>query len=160
MTRRVGSLGCAIYGAPAFAEGRTLPMAPADLAILPWLGFVEEQQHYVTMRWLQEQMRGRPPAARLMRTDLMIAAAVGGIGVAVLPCFLGDPEPGLVQLSTPIEALRADYWAIAHPDLSRNPSVRTVATWISDCFRSAERAPEPASVPLRSGIRERTVPGT
>jgi len=147
VTRRVGSLGCAIYGAPGFADGRALPLAGGDVATLPWLGFVEEQEHYVTMRWLQEQMRGRPPVARLMRTDLMIAAATGGIGVAVLPCFLGDAEPGLVQLSAPIEALRADYWAIAHPDLSRNLSVRTVATWISDCFRKAERAPGAAAGP-------------
>ena len=142
LTRRVGSLGCAVYGAPGFADGRALPLAPADVATLPWLGFVEEQQHYVTMRWLREQVRDRPPAARLMRTDLMIAAAAGGIGVAVLPCFLGDAQPELMRLSAPIEALRADYWAIAHPDLSRNPSVRAVASWIVEAFQALERGPQ------------------
>lgn len=141
LTRRVGSLGCAVYGAAGFADGRALPLGPADLVTLPWLGFVEEQEHYVTMRWLREQMRDRPPAARLMRTDLIIEAATGGIAVAVLPCFLGDTAPGLVRLSAPIEVLRADYWAITHPDLSRNPSVRMVTAWITDCFRAADRAP-------------------
>lgn len=138
LTRRVGSVGCAIYGNSGFADGRPLPLAAADLATLPWLGFVEEQQHYATMRWLRERMRDRPPAARLMRTDLMVAAAAGGIGVAVLPCYLGDPAPDLVRLSAPIEALRADYWVIANRELSRNPAVRTTMAWIADCFRAAE----------------------
>jgi DNA-binding transcriptional LysR family regulator len=140
LTRRVGALGCAVYGARAFAEARALPLSAADLAALPWLGFVEEQEHYVTMRWLRERMRGRPPAARLMNTDLMLVAAKDGIGAALLPCFLGDAAPGLARLSAPIEELRADYWAIVHPDLSRNPSVRTVAAWITECFRATESA--------------------
>lgn len=139
LTRRVGSIGCAVYGAAGFAEGRVLPLDPGDIASLPWLGFVEEQQHYVTMRWLREQMRGRPPVARLMRTDLMVDAAVSGIGVAVLPVFLGDSAPALVRLSAAIEPLRADYWAVAQRDLARNASVRAVTAWVADCFRAAEQ---------------------
>jgi DNA-binding transcriptional LysR family regulator len=138
VTRRVGSLDCAVYGAAVLGFGRALPLAPADLASLPWIAFAEEQEHYATMRWLREQMRDRPPAARLMRTDLMIEAAAGGVGVAVLPCFLGDVVPNLVRLSAPVDALRADYWVMTHPDLSRNPSVRAVTVWITDCFRAAE----------------------
>lgn len=139
LTRRVGSLDCAIYGAPGFADGRALPLVSADLASLPWIAFAEEQEHYATMRWLREHVRDRPPAARLMRTDLMIEAATSGIGVAVLPCFLGDAVSALVRLSAPVDALRADYWVITSPDLSKNPSVRAVAAWITDCFRMAER---------------------
>ena len=138
ITRRVGSLSCAIYGTTAFADGRALPLARSDLVSLPWLGFIEEQEHYVTMRWLREHMRDRPAAARLMNTDLMVVAATDGIGVAVLPCFIGEATEGLVRLSAQIEPLRADYWVVMHPNLARNPSVRTVVAWILDCFRKAE----------------------
>lgn len=61
-------MGCAVYGAPGFAQDRALPLVASDLATLPWLGFVEEQRHYVAMRWLRGHMRGSPPAARPMRT--------------------------------------------------------------------------------------------
>lgn len=145
LTRRVGSLDCAIYGATQFSDGRVLPLSPADLVTLPWLGFVEEQEPYVTMRWLRTQMRDRPPAARLMRTDLMIEAAATGIGVAVLPCFLGNAASSLVRLSPPITELRADYWVITHPDLSQNPSVRAVTVWITECFQAAEFVPNNGS---------------
>ncbi|WP_282606092.1 LysR family transcriptional regulator [Pelagibius sp. Alg239-R121] len=142
LTRRAGSISCALYGVAAFAEGRTLPLAPRDLSTLPWLGFVEEQEHYVTMRWLRTQMRDRPPAARLMNINLMTVAATEGIGVAVLPVFLGNSLPGLVRLSAPIEELRADYWTITHPDLSRNTSVRTVINWIINCFQTSGHKPD------------------
>ena len=142
LTRRVGSVSSAIYGTKAFAENRPLPLAPADLATLPWLGFVEEQEHYVTMHWLRAQMRDRPPAARLMNTDLMTVAAASGVGIAVLPCFLGNSTPSLVRLSAPIEALRADYWTVTHPDLSRNRSVRAVVDWIINCFQTAGHKPD------------------
>lgn len=138
LTKRVGSISCAIYGSMTFADGRSLPLAHTDLVTLPWLGFVDEQEHYVTMCWLREQMRDRPPAARLTNTDLMTMAAAAGVGVAVLPCFLGNSALGVERLSAPIEALSADYWIVTNPDLSRNSSIRAVVDWISRCFRTVE----------------------
>ena len=139
LTRRVGSVDSAVYGTPTFAEGRTLPLSDADLATLPWLGFVEEQERYVTMRWLRQQMRDRPPAARLMNSDLMTVVAASGVGVAVLPCFVGDSVEGLLRLTAPIEALRGDYWTVIHPDLAHNASVRAVTEWIVSCFSTLEQ---------------------
>ncbi|MEQ9126257.1 MAG: LysR substrate-binding domain-containing protein, partial [Alphaproteobacteria bacterium] len=148
ITRRIGSVSSAVYGAPRFAEGRALPLAQSELAALPWLGYVEAQDHYVTMRWLQARMRGRRPASRLMRTELIAAAAVTGVGVGVLPQFLAREWPGLLRLTDPIEELRADYWAVVHPDLARSPAIRTVLAWMAGCFRLAEYgATEAASQP-------------
>ncbi|WP_168193190.1 LysR family transcriptional regulator [Rhodophyticola sp. CCM32] len=135
LTRRVGSVGCAVYGHESYARARALPLSRDDLRTLPWLAFVEEQSHYVTMGWLQDLMRGRPPASRLMNTDLMLAAAASKTGIAVLPCFKGDASPDLMRLSEEIDALRAEYWTIIQPDLARNTAVRVVSDWIVQCFR-------------------------
>lgn len=43
VTRRVGSLDCAVYGAVGFGYGRALPLAPADLASLPWIAFARSR---------------------------------------------------------------------------------------------------------------------
>lgn len=138
LTRCVGSINCAIYGSLEFAEGRTLPLSDAELTTLPWLGFVEEQEHYITMRWLRKRMKDRPPVARLMNTDLMVVAATAGVGTAVLPCFIGGAVSELRQLSPSIDSLRAEYWIVVHPDLSQSPSIRSVIDWIVSCFRQAD----------------------
>ncbi len=134
ITRRVGSVSVAVYGLPVFSEGRTIPLSDADLSTLPWLGFVEEQEHYITMRWLRRMMKDRPPSERLMNTDLMIAAASAGAGVAVLPCFKGEAALGLSRLTAPIEELQADYWVVINPDLARNTAIRSAVDWIIRCF--------------------------
>lgn len=139
ITRRVGSVGCAVYGTNSFAGSRALPLSRADLATLPWLGFIEEQEHYITMDWLRTLMRDRPPAARMMNADLMTAAAAQEVGVAVLPCFMGNTQPNLRRLSEEIESLRAEYWTVIQPDLAKNASVRAVVDWIVECFRIMER---------------------
>ena len=141
--RRVGSVRSAVYGTPEFADGRSLPFDPSDLVTLPWLGFVAEQEHYITMRWLRAHMRDRAPAARLMNSDLLAAAAATGAGLAVLPCFLGDRYAPLMRLTAPIEALQADYWVSIHSDLARNTAIRAASDWILRCFRRLENNEEP-----------------
>ena len=89
------------------------------------------------MHWLRETMHDCPPVARMVNTDLMTAAATEGVGVAVLPCFIGDKIAGLVRISEQIEVLRADYWTLIQPDLAKNPSVRVIADWIVESFRHA-----------------------
>ncbi|WP_107496464.1 LysR family transcriptional regulator [Thalassobius sp. I31.1] len=142
LTRRIGAIECAFYGAPKFLQGQAAPLSDSELSALPWLGFVEEQENYVTMRWLQHFMKGRRPAARMMNTDLMLAATSSGFGAAVLPCFVADQVQGIVRLSSTIKELRADYWIKINPDLAQNPSIRLVALWITECFRAVRMAPE------------------
>ncbi|MCG8491293.1 MAG: LysR family transcriptional regulator [Sneathiellales bacterium] len=140
VTRRVGSVNVAVYGAQTYSHHRALPLSLSELAILPWLGFTSEQEHYVTMKWLKNTMRDRPPVARLENTDLMAAAAAAGIGVAVLPCFMGDSHQGLVRLSGFIDTLQADYWTLVQQDFSNTPAIRKTITWIVECFRTLEMA--------------------
>lgn len=138
LTRRVGAIEVALYGAPALLGIRTAPLPDADLAALPWLSFIEEQQHYVTMRWMQDFMDGKAPSARMMNSDLMLTAAQNGVGVAILPCFMGDAAPGLVRLSNKLSELRAEYWIKVNSDLAQNQSIRLVSIWITECFRDIE----------------------
>ncbi len=135
---RIGSIACAVYGQEPFSDGRALPLDRADLAALPWLTFIAEQQHYSVMNWITGLIGDRPAAARMSRSDQMAAAVAAGAGVAVLPCFLGNGLPGVRRLSPEIAELRADYWVVARPELSGNPSVRSVAGWIATCFHAAQ----------------------
>lgn len=133
--RRVGTVENAIYGLPKFAESQALPLTDEALSVLPWLGFTRQQDHYVTTAWLTRVMRGRAPSARLMNSDLMVAAAKRGAGVAVLPTFKGDDCPELMRLTGLIAPLSAEYWVKIPKHIGRNPSIRAVMAWIIDCFR-------------------------
>ena len=52
-------------------------------------------------------------------------AARAGIGVALLPCYLGDGEPGLERaLADPVAELATELWMVTHRDLRSTARVR------------------------------------
>jgi DNA-binding transcriptional LysR family regulator len=82
--------------------------------------------------WLE----ARVPEARLVLETgsllVQLAAARAGLGVAVLPCYLADPEPGLVRLLPPIEGLRPELWLVTHEDLRRTARIRAAMEVLGD----------------------------
>jgi DNA-binding transcriptional LysR family regulator len=56
------------------------------------------------------------------------------VGVAVLPCYLADGDPGLMRVRSRIARLDAPHWLIVHRDLRRVPAVRAIMDWIAHSF--------------------------
>lgn len=46
---------------------------------------------------------------------LLLAAVCEDIGLACLPCYLGEPEPSLVSVLDLAPELGADLWILRHP---------------------------------------------
>ncbi|HEY9344139.1 MAG TPA: LysR family transcriptional regulator, partial [Inquilinus sp.] len=49
--------------------------------------------------------------------------ARAGIGLAALPCYLGDATDGLVRIATPTVPEEAALWVLTHEDLRRTARV-------------------------------------
>jgi DNA-binding transcriptional LysR family regulator len=64
----------------------------------------------------------------------VIAEAVCmGLGIALLPTYVGDPHPGLVRCPKPDLRHGADFWLLSHRDLRDNARLRTAR----DCITRA-----------------------
>ncbi len=57
---------------------------------------------------------------KIMSGSLQVKACELGFGIAVLPCFLGDPNPNLVRIPPFITEAKYDLWILLHPDLKKN----------------------------------------
>ena len=69
------------------------------------------------------------------RTNSLLAlraAARAGMGVAALPCYLGDPDRALRRVHIPIADMEVSLWLLTHPDLRRVARVRTVLDYVAD----------------------------
>jgi DNA-binding transcriptional LysR family regulator len=53
-----------------------------------------------------------------------------GLGVAVLPCFLGDNESGLVRMLEPRDDMSLDLWLLIHPDLRHTARVKVLMQYL------------------------------
>ena len=98
----------------------------------------------------------------------MLAAAQAGLGIALLPCYLGDSAAGLLRIVLPDEPRRG-IWLTVHRDLQHSPRVCAVldafASMLAadaDMLRgdvvaapTAVEAPKPAppELPNKRGLR-------
>jgi DNA-binding transcriptional LysR family regulator len=127
---RVGPLAVTAYAAPAL-------LAAADPASLPWIGWGGTLGPKAEEYWLQDRIR--PGAIALRCNDFRDrhSAVRAGMGAALLPCFLGDPDPSLVRVLDPPADLRSDLWVMSHPDLRRSPRVGLLTRHLAKGLRLA-----------------------
>ena len=116
--RRISGIAFAIYGPSAGPGG------DADLAAATWVVPDDSLAGTSVARWLRA---ARPDVRVAARADLFVAmreAARAGLGIAVLPCYLGDLSPDLRRLRPPVADLATELWVLTHPDLRRTARVR------------------------------------
>ncbi len=102
--RAVAQLGFAVYAAPGVTD--------------PWLGLAGPLVRSRAAQWLA----ARGPLARMGASSdsflALRAMAVEGMGLAVLPCVLGDAEPRLERQGAPIPEAAVPIWVAAPAALS------------------------------------------
>jgi len=124
--RRLAGVAVGVYG----AAGGDPDVEDAD-----WIGWEDETYNRM-------MIAARFPAARIRhRTDHMptiAAMARAGLGLVVLPCYVGDTDPGLCRVvPEPADDHIMDLWVLTHPDLRAAARVRAVTEFIADCVTAA-----------------------
>lgn len=75
--------------------------------------------------WLREHVPEGRVVYRASSIMNQLAAARAGVGLALLPCYLGDVDPGLARaFGTPIRELTRELWIVTHADLRKTARVR------------------------------------
>jgi DNA-binding transcriptional LysR family regulator len=136
--RRVGRVAVALYAARDHRATRGYH-EPADLARLAFIGLRADPESRQS-RWLDGIAAGAATTLRLSELPLRLAAVRQGLGASLLPCFLGDREPGLCRLLPPPAELVEDVLLLVHQDLKELPPVRDVAAALVELFRGEAAA--------------------
>lgn len=112
--RRVGRIAQAVY-APCESD--------TEADELPWVGPDAHLGYPALEAWMRRQGVDENVGYRVDSMFGMLAAVRSGLGQGVLPCYLGDAEPGLRRRGEPIDELATDLWLLTHPDLRRTARV-------------------------------------
>ncbi len=124
--RKLAGVAWTAYGACAYLEAHGGSISrPEDLGRHPLIGWDETAAGILAAEWIA---RVAPDEAFVYRTGSLVnqfVAAKAGIGLAVLPCYLGDGEPDLARaLPEPIPELESELWIVTHADLKSTARVR------------------------------------
>ena len=124
--RKLADVAWAFYASRSYldANGGAVDR-PGELARHAMIGWEEAATGIQAADWLG---RALPPVAFVYRTNSLInqlGAAGAGMGVALLPCYLGDRQPDVVRaMPEPVAGLTGELWIVTHADLKRTARVR------------------------------------
>ena len=131
--RRLGRVEFAVYGAPAMVEGRPEARDERRFGQCDCVAFSPSAESVPSASWLEQRLH-RAAVLRCSAPRPVLDAALAGIGLCVLPCFIGDGEPGLARASGPIPELAHEQWLVSHDDDRHNPPIRRVADRLFHLF--------------------------
>jgi DNA-binding transcriptional LysR family regulator len=123
--RKLADVAWTVYGSRGYLEAQGALASPVDLKGHPLIGWEAGATGINAAEWLNGIA---PDPAFVYRTSSLVNqlhAAKAGIGLAVLPCYLGDLEPELARaLPDPVPELALELWIVTHSDLKRTARVR------------------------------------
>jgi DNA-binding transcriptional LysR family regulator len=134
--RRIAKIAFAIYGSSQYLSRRR---KTDDLAGHQWVGPDDSLADTSVARWMRSEL---PESEIVLRADSLLAmreAARAGLGLAALPCYLGDTSPGLMCVHRPIAAMQTTLWILTHEDLRRTARIRAFTEFAAKAF--ARRRP-------------------
>jgi DNA-binding transcriptional LysR family regulator len=134
--RRIAKIAFAIYGSSQYLSRRR---KTDDLAGHQWVGPDDSLADTSVAQWMRSEL---PESEVVLRADSLLGmreAARAGLGLAALPCYLGDTSSGLVCVHRPIAAMQTMLWILTHEDLRRTARIRAFTEFAAKAF--ARRRP-------------------
>ncbi len=125
--RRMCSMMTTIYGSTDYLVRQT----EGTIENHTWLLPDESLMQLPIIKWLD---RNYPKATLGLRCNTLpglYEAVIHGLGVAALPCFLGDPDTRLNRILPLDDELASELWLLTHPDLRRTARVRALMDFLT-----------------------------
>lgn len=127
---RLAPVTLASYVATAHAES----LAPEHDGTAPrWVSFDDRKMQDAMIA--DSSYRHIPVWGSFSTFELLVRAACEGLGLVMLPTYVGDREPALRRLARPDLRHMGDLWLLSHPDLRDNARLRAIRAFIADAMR-------------------------
>jgi len=127
--KRVGTVSSAIYGSSDYLE-----KLHAEGAEPRWLGVDCCDFH----RTWTKQICGERERRFVVDDTLLTQAALReGMGISILPCFMGDLDPRLARYSDPPK-WDLNLWILLHPDLKRTARVLAFRDYMTRAIQAQQ----------------------
>lgn len=109
---------------------------------LPAIGWSKEAMNIRAADWVASTVPSDRVVYRSASLVNQLVAVRAGMGAALLPCYLGDPEPELRRINEPVAAVRGELWIVTHADLRRTARVRAFLDLVGNGLARCRQAIE------------------
>jgi DNA-binding transcriptional LysR family regulator len=129
IARKLGRFGFGLYGAPDY-----LKETPAHA--FAFIAYDKAMDDSPQQKWLKTVIGNHDIVLRTNDLENQMAAARSGIGLCVLPHFLGDADTRLQRHIAAPGTVGRDIWLLVHRDLRRAAAIRAVMEFLGECVKT------------------------
>jgi DNA-binding transcriptional LysR family regulator len=131
--KRIGRVSFAIYGSVEYCASHPDAFADSRYTSCDWVLPSVAGGTGTSSFWLRQRIGGRA-ALTCDSPQAVLEATAAGVGLCILPVFIGSLEPRLQQCSLPIESIEHTQWLVKHQDDGNLAHVRKVFRKIETLF--------------------------
>jgi DNA-binding transcriptional LysR family regulator len=102
----------------------------AALEQLPFVVLSDASREMPERKWMISLANRRAPAVEASSTVVLRAAVSAGLGVGVLPCYVGDALAGVTRIKMGPASPREGIYLISHPTQSKLARCRVVSDFL------------------------------
>jgi DNA-binding transcriptional LysR family regulator len=131
--RKLAVAGWSAYASQSYVAAHGIPSPITNLSQHNVIAFNDSLSKVPGALWLEAHGRAANVVLRSGSIPAAWNAALGGLGIAIVPCFLAEREDTIVRLTPELLGTR-DIFLVVHPDLTRVARVRVVMDFLVDRF--------------------------
>jgi DNA-binding transcriptional LysR family regulator len=139
ISRKIGECAIHVYVSKNYAKQSGIPKTGDELRTHRFVSYITEMVTIESVRWLEEIV---PDPNVVFASNSIIAqahAAVSGVGLVVLPTFVGGQTGSLFRVLPDESVVFRPIWLSVTRDQSELPSIRSATAIITELF-AADRA--------------------
>jgi DNA-binding transcriptional LysR family regulator len=99
VTKKLADVGSSLYASESYLREHPQPLQLEDLTGHVLIGYDQALASTPAAAWIEQQAPRAPVVLRSRELVDMTSAAMSGVGIALLPCMLGDVVPQLRRLT-------------------------------------------------------------
>jgi DNA-binding transcriptional LysR family regulator len=131
--RKLAAAGWSAYASHGYVALHGIPVPITDLTNHDIIAFNDSLANTPGALWLEPYGKRANIVLRSGSIPAAWNAALGGLGIAVVPCFVAAREETMVRLTPEVLGSR-DIMLVVHRDLSRAARVRVVMDFLIEHF--------------------------
>ena len=122
-----------LYASPTYLDQHGAPSHPRELADSHRLiGYVPDLLYAPELNYLGEFHSRLEPQLRSSSINAQMRLIEQGVGIGVLPCFIGDANEQLVTIC-PETSISRTFWLVTHQDNNNLLRIREGKAWLREC---------------------------
>jgi DNA-binding transcriptional LysR family regulator len=142
VARKFADHDMALFCSRDYASRRGVPGSPDELKEHDLIDVTVNMGELPAATWMMRHSGGKAPVTRSNSLSSLVHAVKAGLGIAALPCTVGDPDRDLIRCSERIEEARSSSWLVTRRDLKETPRVRAFIDFMAPHLQSEIRRVE------------------